>query len=210
MIFIAALAAIALSLALAGRAPVQAADTKVDINQQLPIDSDGFKEDADCGDFESGVVWHFILNNYAPDDAQLFVTFADAGAMGPIAETPHPSTAHHFYVNTPDDDSLTDAYVMAPGDASDAQLVLSHVCHTGEEQSVEESASEAESVSESAEESGEQSVEAGTGTPEESVTDGAFFGDGSSPLPTIAFSLILLASLGGLAYANVKTVRSRI
>ena len=204
MLFIAALAAIALSLALAGRSPVQAVDTKVDINQQLPIDSDGFKEDPDCGDFESGVVWHFILNNYAPDDAQLFVTFADAGAMGPIAETPHPSTAHHFYVNTPDDDSLTDAYVMLPGDATDAQLVLSHVCHAGEEQSVEQS------VEESEEASGEQSVEAGTGTPEESVTDGAFFGDGSSPLPTIAFSLILLASLGGLAYANVKTVRSRI
>jgi hypothetical protein len=208
MIFIAALAAIALSLALAGRSPVQAVDTKVNINQQLPISSDGFKEEDDCGDITSGVVWHFILNNYAPDDAQLFVTFDDAGAMGPIAETPHPSTTHHFYVSTPDDDILTDAYVMLPGDAGDAQLVLSHVCHTGEEQSVEESASEAESVAESA--SGEQSVEAGTGTPEESAPDGALFGVGSSPLPTIAFSLILLASLGGLAYANVKTVRSRI
>ena len=65
------------------------------------------------------------------------------------------------------------------------------------------------SVAESEEASGEQSVHAGTGTPEESVTDGALFGIGSSPLPTIAFSLILLASLGGLAYANVRTVRSR-
>ena len=52
-------------------------------------------------------------------------------------------------------------------------------------------------------------MEAGTGTPEESVADGALFGLGSNPLPTIAFSLILLASLGGLAYANVRTVRSR-
>jgi hypothetical protein len=80
------------------------------------------------------------------------------------------------------------------------------------EESVEQSVAESveESVAESEEESGEQSVEAGTGTPEESVSDGAFFGDGSSPLATIAFSLILLASLGGLAYANVKTVRSRI
>ena len=57
--------------------------------------------------------------------------------------------------------------------------------------------------------SGEQSVEAGTGTPAGSVNDSAFFGAGSSPLPTIVFSLILLASLGTLAYANVKTVRSR-
>jgi hypothetical protein len=73
-----------------------------------------------------------------------------------------------------------------------------------------EEESVAESVAESAEASGEQSVEAGTGTPEESVTDGALFGIGGSPLPTIAFSLILLASLGGLAYANVRTVRNRI
>jgi hypothetical protein len=76
------------------------------------------------------------------------------------------------------------------------------------EQSVEGSASEAESAPASA--SGEQSVEAGTGTPEESTPDGSLFGNGSNPLPTIAFSLILLASLGGLAYANVKTVRNRI
>jgi hypothetical protein len=32
--------------------------------------------------------------------------------------------------------------------------------------------------------------------------------DGASPLPTIVFSLILLASLGGLAHANVKSVRN--
>ena len=72
------------------------------------------------------------------------------------------------------------------------------------------SPSEEASVAESAEASGEQSVEAGTGTPEESVTDGALFGIGGSPLPTIAFSLILLASLGGLAFANVKSVRNRL
>jgi hypothetical protein len=58
--------------------------------------------------------------------------------------------------------------------------------------------------------SGEQSVEAGTGTPEESTADSSFFGAGSSALPTILFSLVLLASLGTLAYANVKSVRNRI
>jgi hypothetical protein len=30
-----------------------------------------------------------------------------------------------------------------------------------------------------------------------------------SPLPTVAFGLLLLASLGTLAYANVRTVRNR-
>ena len=74
--------------------------------------------------------------------------------------------------------------------------------------SASESASESASVAESEEESGEQSVAALTFTEEASVADGAIFGAGSSPLPTIAFSLILLASLGGLAYANVKAARS--
>ncbi|MEP7228318.1 MAG: hypothetical protein ABI785_13200 [Gemmatimonadales bacterium] len=72
-----------------------------------------------------------------------------------------------------------------------------------------ESASEAASAEQSVQASGEQSFKAGEGTPAGSVNDSAFFGAGSSPLPTIAFSLILLASLGTLAYANVKTVRSR-
>jgi hypothetical protein len=57
--------------------------------------------------------------------------------------------------------------------------------------------------------SGEQSIEAGTGTPAASTPDGALSLSGVSPLPTIAFSLILLASLGTLAYANVKAVRNR-
>ena len=76
------------------------------------------------------------------------------------------------------------------------------------EESVSENESEAESVPESAAESGDQNVEGGTGTPEESVSDGALSLSGVGPLPTIAFSLILLASLGGLAYANVKSVRN--
>jgi hypothetical protein len=79
-----------------------------------------------------------------------------------------------------------------------------------EEESVPESAEESVpgSVSESVPASGEQSVEAGTGTPEESTPDGSLFGAGSNPFATVAFSLILLASLGGLAYANVKSARS--
>jgi hypothetical protein len=72
------------------------------------------------------------------------------------------------------------------------------------------SASEAASVAESVAASAEQSVKAGTGTPAESQADSAFFGAAAGLIPTIAFSLILLASLGGLAYANVKSVRSRI
>jgi hypothetical protein len=71
------------------------------------------------------------------------------------------------------------------------------------EQSVAES--QAESVAES--DGGEQSVEAGAGTPAGSQSDTAMSLGGSNPLPTIAFGLILLASLSGLAFVNVKAAR---
>jgi hypothetical protein len=77
-----------------------------------------------------------------------------------------------------------------------------------EAQSVAESASAAESVPASVPASGEGSQKAGEGTPAGSVSNGAMSTDGSSPQPTIAFSLIMLASLGALAYANVKSVRN--
>ncbi len=55
----------------------------------------------------------------------------------------------------------------------------------------------------------ESSVLAGTGTPAASQPDTAQSGDGVNPIPTIAFSLLLLAALATLAYTNVKTVRNR-
>jgi hypothetical protein len=83
------------------------------------------------------------------------------------------------------------------------------------EQSVAQSQAESvaesveQSVAESVTESSEQTVEAGTGTPEESQSNTAMGLGGSNPLPTIAFGLILLASLSGLAFVNVKAARSR-
>ena len=51
-----------------------------------------------------------------------------------------------------------------------------------------------------------QTVEAGTGTPAGSIPNTSIDGSGPNPLPTILFSLVLLGSLGGLAYTNVKVV----
>ena len=99
---------------------------------------------------------------------------------------------------------------------TDVSNSKSNSVQCSEAQSVAESvpASAEQSVAASAEQSvaasGEQSVEAGTGTPAGSIGSGAASGSNSSPLPTIAFSLILLASLGTLAFANVKTVRNRL
>ena len=55
----------------------------------------------------------------------------------------------------------------------------------------------------------EQSVEAGTGTPAASQPNTALGSLGGGVLPTILFSLVLLASLSVLAVANVKAVRNR-
>jgi len=116
-------------------------------------------------------------------------------------------------------------YLYDPEETSDTGLGpqagqgngISHIsfCYDEDEESAppsaEESVSESvsESVAESVPASAEQSVEAGTGTPAASNPDTAGIFGGSNPLPTIAFSLILLASLAGLAFANVKGARSR-
>ncbi len=78
--------------------------------------------------------------------------------------------------------------------------------------SVEQSvaASAGGSTGASSEASVEGSVQGGTGTPAPSTPDTAMgAGNGPSPLPTIAFGAILLASLAGLAWVNVQAVRSR-
>jgi hypothetical protein len=56
----------------------------------------------------------------------------------------------------------------------------------------------------------EGSVAGGTGTPAASVPDTAMSSTGfSGPLATLLFGVLLIASLGALAYANVRTVHRR-
>ena len=76
--------------------------------------------------------------------------------------------------------------------------------------SVEASVSASASASVEASSSPEGSVLGGTGTPAPSTPDTALPSSGGpSPVPTVAFGLILLASLATLAYANVKATRQR-
>jgi len=216
-ILVAALAALALSLWFVAR-PVAAGlpENQVPIHQELPIDStDNNFSDEDCGPFTSGVVWHFILNKWNGSDGELFATFDSAGVLSTGPEKVLENT-QHFYVNTPTEDTLTDAYVQLDSAPGDAQLQLSHICHFEEasptptpEQTEEASATQ--EPSEEASQTTEQSELPATGTPaaSESTPDGALALGGVSPLPTVIFSLILLASLASLAYANVRTARSR-
>lgn len=216
----AAVAAIAMSFALT--AIVLANDLHQFENGQnadgISWDAQGYTgEDCDALDLAPGeVFWHFIQNQVADgtDSGKMTAEFDIAGTIANVDSYKKTGDTLHWSIITGHDTLLSaSSNVSSPGEFN-----LSHICVGPEEesvaesasaeQSVEGSASEAESVGESA--SGEQSVEAGTGTPAESTPDGSLFGNGSNPLPTIAFSLILLASLGGLAYANVKTVRNRI
>ena len=85
---------------------------------------------------------------------------------------------------------------------ADGQAIFDNGCN-GAEEGQEGSESNPES-------DGEQDQKAGEGTPDPEATmaDGAASLDGSSAVPTIAFSLILVASLGALAFANVKAART--
>jgi hypothetical protein len=223
MLAFAAVAAIALSFALMTR-PALATHVEPELIQgnascgELGDFDHEFKiepvESGDYSDPDSDFEVTITVNDTA--DGQTFDFSANLGVDAVFAKG---GAAGNLYVYNPaetEDDGL-----HAPVNDSGKYANLSHIsfCFSeppeeSEEQSVAESVEESvaesveESVAESVEESGEQSVEAGTGTPEESVSDGALSLNGVGPLPTIAFSLILLASLGALAYANVKSVRS--
>lgn len=81
--------------------------------------------------------------------------------------------------------------------ADDCDNNTVEVSHSPEQSVAESAAGSASAV---------QSVEAGTGTPAGSIPNTSIDGSGPSPLPTILFSLVLIGSLGGLAYTNVKVV----
>jgi hypothetical protein len=223
---LAAFAAIALALFYIARPVHAGAGFEVDnhqLNDGKTIDSSSFHEDpsaCDNGGFDSGVTWHFVLNKYESGDADLYGHFQSAGDFGPIDSADRNGNTLFFYVNTPADDTLVTNWAILDTQDDDAQLQLSGVCHGGEQsqseaesQAESQDESQAESQDESQAESEQESAEGSnlgnTGTPEGSVSNGAVGENGVSPLPTLVFSLILLASLGGLAFANVKTARNR-
>jgi hypothetical protein len=251
---VAALAALGLALSVIARPAFAGVTYQVPLHEaHQGANSETFQEDEDCGEFSTGVVWHFVLNQYSGNAAELFAEFDSAGNLSTVASKVEQSV-QHFYLNTPTDDILLNAYAQTDTDPGDAMLVLSHVCHTGSEETPtpSESASEepsqpaseapseepsqpaseqpseeasqpaseapseeasqpaSEQPSEEASQSAEGSVLGGTGTPAPSLPDGAMGATGGpSPLPTVFFGLILLASLTTLAWVNVKAVRSR-
>jgi len=208
MLAVAAVAAITLSLALTMRVALandlhQAGDTPISWDDPAFQGDEGECDDANLDPGQ--VLWHFVHTGTDGGDlpSKLTAEFDGAGVVEVDGYSNGGGNAIVMYDIITGEDSLLSA---SDDIQNDGLLNLSHICSGGEEQSVAESASEEESVAESA--SAEQTVEAGTGTPEESAPDGALSLNGTGPLATIVFSLILLGSLGTLAYANVKAARS--
>jgi len=212
MILMVALAALALSLSFAIRPAYAVAlhDGPATLKgTQVGTDSSTAQDDCSGEDAVPAgqVLWHFILNQVTPGITQgipghfEFKNSADqnvnSSKWNPGGDT------HHFYVYTPGDDVI-DGATADIGDSQYGEFVLSHICH-GPSQSVSQSVEQSVEASQSA----EQSVEAGTGTPAGSQPNTSLIAGAVSLLPTIAFSLILLASLGALAFANVRMARRR-
>jgi hypothetical protein len=93
--------------------------------------------------------------------------------------------------------------------AEESQAEESQAEQSQAEESQAEQSQAEESQAEGSQGEPEQSVEAGTGTPGQSQSDTALGPKGPGPLSTLLFTLILLTSLGALAYTNVRSVRRR-
>ncbi|MEX0710370.1 MAG: hypothetical protein WD116_04100 [Chloroflexota bacterium] len=185
------------------------------------------------------VLWHFVHTGNDGSDlpATLDANFETAGDQQADGYSNGDGNATLMYdiitghdtlnsaSDSIDDDNLLNLSHICGGpeqsvDESVAESVEESVAESVEEsvaESAEESVAESvaesveQSVAESVAQSAEEEIEAGTGTPdpEESQPDTALGVVGSNPLPTLGFGLILLASLTGLAFANVKAARNR-
>lgn len=211
MLALAALSAIALSLALMAPALATHVEPQFKSGNQTCGELGAYDHEFKIQPVESG--------DYSDpnSDFEVTLTVNDTPA-GPTVDFESNLGVDAVFVKGGDDGNLyvyvppatEDDGLHAPLNPSGKWAGLSHLSFCFNDTPEEESESPSAEQSVEASASGEQSVKISTGTPEESAPDGALFGKGSNPLATIAFSLILLASLGGLAYANVKTVRSRI
>jgi hypothetical protein len=218
LLAIAAVAALAISMTFAvstgvragGENPCPSDDYACLNDAHVGTDSSETEDGEDCetGDVEEGeVLWHFILNQVDPPvqdgdpDFPLVLNaeFDGAGILTDEGEDAGDGgKTHHFFVFTTGDDILLGAWVSLPDGTTYGNLNLSHICHGDE---VEETPTPTPTP-----EGGELG---GTGTPTASVPDTSMNSSLGGPLATLVFGAVLLASLGALAYANVKSARNR-
>jgi len=223
-ILLAAIAALALSLiwvvspALGTHVPPVYVDSE-NANSCEDLGLDGAGWNLDASDVQSGThtytngAWSITITaDAAGADGK---NFSFSNASPPVLKLAVKAGDGYYLYDYSPGGATADTGLITPNtqgnDPEAPQAGLSHffICFGEPGESESESQSQSESESESQSQSGEQSVAAGTGTPAESQPDTAMSFGGSNPLPTVAFGLILLASLAGLAFANVKASRSR-
>jgi hypothetical protein len=153
---------------------------------------------------EGQVMWHFLLNGLDPGITSAitghFDFTPDSEDQDEVSSKWNPGgTTHQFFVFT-NGDAVLDGATADIGGSSYSQFTLSHIC-VGTETST---------PTPTPTPTPEGSQAGGTGTPAASVPDtAASIGSFAGPLSTVVFGLILLGSLGALAYANVAAVRRR-
>jgi hypothetical protein len=207
-LIIAAIAALVLSFVI-GMQPVAAGGNVADLNPgSIGTDSSdpADLEQYPCpeGDEElvpaGQVMWHFILNGLEPGITSAitghFDFTPDSEDQDEVSTKWNPGgSTHQFFVFT-NGDAVLDGATADIGESTYSQFTLSHIC-VGEETSTPTPTPEG-------------SQAGGTGTPAASVPDTATsMGSFGGPVATVVFGLILLGSLGALAYANVAAVRRR-
>lgn len=209
LLAIAAIAALALALTLRVT-PVAAGDGATLNPDHVGFDSSQEPDSEECdpndenAPGEGQVLWHFILNGLNPG-----ITSAIEGTFNFTPDSQDQTVwsskwnvggdTHHFYVYT-DGDAVLDGASADIGGSEYNNFNLSHMCHGPD---VEETPTPTPTPTP------EGSQLGGTGTPTASVPDTSMSSSLGGPLATLVFGAVLLASLGALAYANVKSARNR-
>jgi hypothetical protein len=151
---------------------------------------------AQCAPDANSLAWTITLTG--PEDNYRVDWSFDAGFAG--ATTVDFGTAGDHSFTTPRGGwKLYVRWTSHPGSTAKADANL-QLCTQGQQ---------SQSAQQSVGQSGEQSVEAGTGTPGGTLPDSAVGSNGSNPIPTVLFSLLLLGSLTAMAVTNVKTAKDR-
>jgi hypothetical protein len=208
-LIIAAIAALALSFVL-GMQPAFAGGGATLNPGVIGTDSSNAEDLADfpCpeGDEEGvpagQVMWHFVLNGVDPGiESSITGHFdftPDSADQDKGSEKWNPGGSNHQFFVFTNGDAVLDGATADIGESEYSQFTLSHIC-VGEETSTPTPTPTPEG-----------SQAGGTGTPAASVPDTSATVPGlGGPLATLIFGGILLSSLGALAYANVRSARSR-
>ena len=161
-------------------------------------------EEADCGPFGNvgtGVVWHFILNGLdsGTPAAEASFDFTTAGTVNVTAS--NDGQTQHIWVLTTGDDILENGSATVADQTGTPNLVLSHICHQA---APPPTPTPTPTATPTATPGG--GVAGGNPTPTQApVPNPAMLPQGA--FPAVLLSLLLIGSLGTMAYVRVTSRR---